>query len=86
MSNEKPKPVCNTCGKNRPIVAHGDCRECYDKKRLSVTLKLNTDLGRRVIEFSDKKRYSVHASVVHLIKCGLKWTEKQEALKKEYEL
>lgn len=79
------KLVCSECG-GSPIVGKGKCRKCYDKKRLIIVLNIKKDLVPEVHEFANQKRWSMPYTINYLTKCGLKWVQKQEALKEEFDI
>ena len=69
------KSLCKKCGNLREIHAKELCRLCYDKKRLTKTLKLSPKVKEQVDEVKKDLGWEYHRVLTHLICMGLKHRE-----------
>lgn len=77
------KELCE-CGK--PVIAKGLCRLCYDNARKIPRIAISEEIKKDVMRIANKTGWSLSGVCNYLMKYGLKFIEKREKIKKEWEI
>jgi len=77
--------LCSECAK-APAIAKGLCRKCYERQRVIPRIAISKRIQPQVQELMDKMGWELAQTCNILMEKGLKYMEKREKIKEEWDL